>query len=106
MATDQPHAISGKGQKISREILKRIRDGKENTESGHFEMREQQNTSRGDFETIRDGKENTELVHFEMRKEQNTSLGRGRQEVGNTVQNRTCGSLPGLLCFLVINACS
>lgn len=71
MATDQPYASSRKGEKISREVLERIRDGKE------FEMKEQQNASLG--------------------------ILRGKQEVENTVQKRTCESLPGFPWFLVIN---
>ncbi|KAE9373830.1 hypothetical protein N431DRAFT_557791 [Stipitochalara longipes BDJ] len=111
-----PLSVAGKGQKIDREFLKRIRDGKENTEPAHFELGEQQNTSRRIFETTRDGEENVELVHFEqqstnrgifeiirdgeentesmhfgLKEQQSTSLGnlRGRQKVENTVQQRT-----------------
>jgi hypothetical protein len=76
-----------------------------NTKSVHYEMEEQQNTCQKVFKKIQDDKENTDPVHFEMRKQQNTSLARGRLEVEHTVQGRTCGSLPRLLWFLVINIC-
>ncbi|KAH8787550.1 hypothetical protein F5882DRAFT_402916, partial [Hyaloscypha sp. PMI_1271] len=95
----------GQQQNTSRGFLGRRQEIEGNTKSVHFEMGEQQNTSRRVFERIRDDKENTDPVHFEMRKQQNTSLARGRLEVENTVQKRTCGSLPRLLWFLVINIC-
>ena len=88
-----------------RRTMEKIQEAEEDTESVLFEMGEQQNTSRRFLRRRQEIEGNTESVHFEMGEQQNTGrgfLGR-RQAVEDKVPKRTCGFLPGILWFCVVN---